>query len=179
MNDWGAIVTVVILAMALVGSNLWQMWRATVRPGALEKMERTVSSQSTRMDRQATRIDALEAEIDELREGRASDHELLQSWISYARKLAARFKELTGEEPPPEPAAKTPRPGRASLSRLISQRFNTDEIDGLAFELGLNADELTGDTRTARARALVSWAADRGLMTELGRHVEDARPSHL
>ena len=179
MNEWGAIATVVILAVALVGSNLWQMWRATVRPGALEKMERTVSSQSNRMDRQSARIDALEAEIDELREGRANDHALLQEWIAYARKLAARFKELTGEEPPPEPATKqpaSPRLNRATLSRLIAQKFSTDEIDGLAFDMG-NTDELTGDTRTARARALVSWAADRGLLADLGRHVEEARPS--
>lgn len=179
MTDWSAIVTVLILAAALVVTNLWQMWRATVRPGALEKLERTLTSQANRMEMQNKRIDALEAEIDELREGRAGDHELLQSWIAYARKTTARLKELTGEEPPPEPSAKPPRTGRATLSRLIGQRFNVDEIDGLAFELGLEKDELSGDTRAARARALVSWAADRGLLSELGRRVEAARPEHL
>ena len=179
MTDWSAIVTVLILAAALVVTNLWQMWRATVRPGALEKLERTLTSQANRMEMQNKRIDALEAEIDELREGRAGDHELLQSWIAYARKTTARLKELTGEEPPPEPSVKPPRTGRATLSRLIGQRFNVDEIDGLAFELGLEKDELSGDTRAARARALVSWAADRGLLSELGRRVEAARPEHL
>lgn len=42
----------------------------------------------------------------------------------------------------------------------------------------MSKDELSGDTRATRARALVDWAADRGRLTELGKAVDMARP-HL
>lgn len=190
MIDWMLLseVLLVLAGMIIVSALSFYMVAQARRkaPATWQEMEDRYDRQQKRLDdtlqrldKAFERIDQLEAEIDELREGRAGDHELLQSWIAYARKTTARLKELTGEEPPPEPSAKPPRTGRATLSRLIGQRFNVDEIDGLAFELGLEKDELSGDTRAARARALVSWAADRGLLSELGRRVEAARPEHL
>lgn len=130
-------------------------------------------------DAQTVRLDYVEAEIDELREARQADAEMIQEWIAYARQLAARFKELTGQEPPPEPTTKRRSTNRrAALVKRIVEGFNTDEIDGLAYDMGMSRDELSGDTRPTRARALVDWAADRGRLTELGKAVDTARP-HL
>lgn len=123
------------------------------------------------------RVDYLESEIDELREGRAADREMIQEWIAYARGLARQVKELTGTEPPPEPSIKRrPTIRKSSLAKRLAEQFSAEEIDGLAFDMGLSRDEIPGDTRQERARALVDWASDRGRMTELGQRIDEARP---
>lgn len=198
MGEWRIIVEVFIVAAALIGAMVFSYavlaQARRMEPSSWQEMEDRFDRQQKRFDRQgaqieaqAKRIDELQEEIDDLREARTADNELLQAWISYAqswityaRELAAKFKEMTGQEAPPEPVLKhQSAPGRASLSRFISQRFSVEEIDGLAFDLGLAADELGGGTRTARARALTQWAADRGMLEELRRRVEEARPVHL
>ncbi len=145
-----------------------------------DRQQKRLDDALHRLDEAWQRIDQLETEMDDLRDERDSDHELMQAWIAYARKTTTRLKELTGEEPPPEPSAITRRrTGRAALTRFIEERFNVEEIDGLAFDLGVAADQLAGDTRSARSRALVQWAADRGRLAELRRRAEEARPYHL
>lgn len=160
-------------------------------PSSWKDMEDRFDRQQIRFDRQidaqARRIDELQSEVDDLREARTADNELLQSWISYAqswityaRELAAKFKQMTGQEAPPEPMiTHQATPGRASLSQFIRQKFSVDEIDGLAFDLGLAPDQLPGNTRATRARALVQWAADRGMLEELRRRAEEARSVNL
>jgi septal ring factor EnvC (AmiA/AmiB activator) len=144
-----------------------------------------------RLDAAWQRIDQLETEIDDVRDERDADHELIQSWITYARKTATQLREVitmfeqaTGQKPPlelhPEPSsAPRRRTGRVALTRFIEQRFSVDEIDELAFEMGLAADQLSGDTRGTRARSLVQWAGDHSQLPELRRRVEAARPQHL
>lgn len=146
-----------------------------------DRQQRRLDDALERLDAAFTRIDQLEAEMDDMRDERDADHELMQEWIAYARSHTARLKALTGEEPPPEPQArpKRRRNGRVTLARLIANRFSVDEIDGLAYDFGLAKDELTGDTREARARALAQWASDRDRLADLQRRVEELRPHNL
>lgn len=198
MGDWRTIVEVLIVAAAMIVAMLFS-YAVTAQaqrkePSSWQDMEDRFDRQQARFDRQGVqldaqsrRIDELQQEIDDLREARAADNELLQSWISYAqswityaRELAAKFKQMTGQEAPPEPMiTHQATPGRASLSQFIREKFSVEEIDGLAFDLGLAPDQLPGNTRSTRARALVQWAADRGMLDELRRRVEEARPVHL
>lgn len=83
------------------------------------------------------------------------------------RQLERAFREETGKEPPPHPAP-PPRPASdtAGLARRVAACYSLDELDGLAFELGL-ADALTGETLENRAASLVMAALRRGILSEL------------
>lgn len=55
----------------------------------------------------------------------------------------------------------------ALLAQKIDAQFDVDEVNGLAFDLGIPPDELTGGTGAARARALVLYAKRRHKGNEL------------
>ena len=65
---------------------------------------------------------------------------------------------------------------RAALMLKIYHGFSIQEINDLAFQLGINPEELSGDTVKARARELVSIAGRRGVMTDLLALVREERP---
>lgn len=153
------------LMLALAGTA-W-LWR---RPGMLDRLW-------ARLDEQENELEALREELAELREGRIDDHALLTAWIAYARQLAAKFKELTGQEPPPEPHTQPlmrTRRDPARLAGMMAAQFSRDEMDGLAFELGI---ELTGDTRGERARNLAVAARNRQLIDRLIELCRKERPN--
>ena len=110
---------------------------------------------------------------------RIADHALLQEWITYARRLASMFKEATGQEPPPEPTTRARGIGPGDLARLartIQAYFSMEEIDSLAFELGVTS-AMSGDTAEARARAMVDIARKRGLIARLIQLYREQRPN--
>ena len=101
-----AVIVQVIVAGGVLAA-LVVMWglRSSIRPSIIERLERSMVSNQTRLDSQEAEIEDLWRQIHELREGRIADHALLQEWITYARRLASMFKEATGQEPPPEPTS--------------------------------------------------------------------------
>ena len=156
----GALLAVLGLALVL---------RTAARPSIIERLERSMVSNQTRLDTQEGELDDLRRQIVELREGRIADHALLQEWINYARRLATMFTEATGKEPPPEPqtqrrdvAVTTP----AALLKLMCDAFDRDEVDGLVFEMGLGRN-VRGDSTEDRARSLIDAAQRRGLLLRL------------
>lgn len=146
-------------------------------PDTFAKMQRLFDTQQARIDRQSERIDAMEMEIDDLRASLADNHEETRQLRDGIEKLVAQIRAAKMEPVwTPEEVNRVRRVNRASLSRRISDRFSVEEINNLAFEFGLMADELAGETRTARARALVVWAADHGYLTRLEELVNELRP---
>ena len=155
----GALLAVLGLALVL---------RAAVRPSIIERLERSMVSNQTRLDTQEGEIDDLRRQIVELREGRIADHALLQEWINYARRLATMFTEATGKEPPPEPQTQ-PRDVAADgrrLANLILVRFSKSEMQDLAAELDI-AEHVSGGTQSEYAGRLVTVARQRGLLLRL------------
>ena len=155
----GALLAVLGLALVL---------RAAVRPSIIERLERSMVSNQTRLDTQEGEIDDLRRQIVELREGRIADHALLQEWITYARRLATMFTEATGKEPPPEPQTQ-PRDVAADgrrLANLILVRFSKSEMQDLAAELDI-AEHVSGGTQSEYAGRLVTVARQRGLLLRL------------
>ena len=55
----------------------------------------------------------------------------------------------------------------AGLVGLIKEHFSIDEIDELAFGLGINPEDLPGETRSKRARELVEFARRAGVLPQL------------
>ena len=159
---------------------IW-VWRSSLRPSIIERLERSMVSNQNRLDTQEGEIDELRRQIHELREGRIADHALLQEWIGYARRLATMFREATGKEPPHEPAAHmatTLRPARdrAHLARQIAERFAPGEIHDLAFTLGL-AEDVSGETAKERALSLVGAATRRDFLEQLRELCRHERPN--
>ena len=175
MTDFAAVI-IVGLALAVLAVS-W-IWRASARASIIESLERSMVSNQARQDAQQSEIDDLRNQIAELREGRIADHALLEEWIAYARRLAALFREATGQEPPPEPAEHIKPVSPGSISRLvktIEARFSFDEMNNLAFELGIDG-AVSGDTAATRAVSLVNVARRRGLLVRLIELCRSERP---
>jgi hypothetical protein len=59
---------------------------------------------------------------------------------------------------------------------LSGDAFSSDDLQDLAFRLGVDWDNLGGDTKKAKARALVQFFAQRGTLARLADAVKAARP---
>ena len=119
-------VGVIVVGLLLAAIGMVWLWRTSARPSIIERLERSMVSNQTRLDTQEGEIDDLRRQIVELREGHIADRALLQEWITYARRLATMFTEATGKEPPPEPQTQ-PRDVAADgrrLANLILVRFS-------------------------------------------------------
>ncbi len=100
---------------------------------------------------------------EEVRELRKGVGELIRQMEE--AKLTPAWKP----SPKPPPAKRPGRAGRdlAALRKKIATTFSLREIGDLAFDLGVDPDEVPGETATDRARALVSYFQDRGQLDEL------------
>ncbi len=159
------LVQAVVVTVVLVVVVVWTI-RAFIlvwfqSPSPLGKMVQT-------MNRLSDRVDKLERD-------RERDHETImqlrvqvEEWMIYARLLAAKLREF-GEEVPPAPKREvsTAEPDDRLLVSSIAALFNRDEIDDLAFRLGINTEEINGESAGKRARALVGYARRHGMAEEL------------
>lgn len=177
--EWVFVVAAGLLLAAV--SMVW-LWHASARPSIIERLERSMVSNQSRLDTQEGEIDDLRRQIQELCEGRLVDHALLQEWIAYARRLAEMFREATGKEPPQEPLGQPrPLPTQAAaikpgqLAARLVAAFSLDEISELAFELGIDG-VVTGTTVKTRAQSLVGQANRRGLTARLIELCREQRP---
>jgi len=98
----------------------------------------------------------------------------------YSRMLAEKLRELgqldipPAPMPPPELTEPTPAGlsstaivNEKTLVNSISELFDIDEIDDLAFRVGIDGDELEGRVKSTRARSLVQHVKRRGMLPEL------------
>jgi hypothetical protein len=173
-----AVIVQVIVAGGVLAA-LVVMWglRSSIRPSIIERLERSMVSNQTRLDTQEGEIDDLRRQIVELREGRIADHALLQEWINYARRLATMFTEATGKEPPPEPQTRRRDIGtdERRVANLILVRFSESEMRDLALELGIEG-HVNGGTAAEYAGKLVTVARQRGLLLRLVELCRRERP---
>ena len=162
-----------ILAALVV---IWGL-RSSIRPSIIERLERSMVSNQTRLDTQEGEIDDLRRQIVELREGRIADHALLQEWINYARRLATMFTEATGKEPPPEPQTRRRDIGtdERRVANLILVQFSKSEMRDLALELGIEG-HVNGGAAAEYAGKLVTVARQRGLLLRLVELCRRERP---
>lgn len=172
-------VIVQVIAAGGILAALVVIWglRSSIRPSIIERLERSMVSNQTRLDTQEGEIDDLRRQIVELREGRIADHALLQEWINYARRLATMFTEATGKEPPPEPQTRRRDIGtdERRVANLILVRFSESEMRDLALELGIEG-HVNGGTAAEYAGKLVTVARQRGLLLRLVELCRRERP---
>lgn len=167
-------VAVVLLMAAVVGWAAFIAARRTTPDTlhhyeqALAEMQQRLERAEQRGDRQQVRIDNQQVRIDQLQAALAAEQD-------YSRALARAMRDA-GLEPPPRPEA-TPRPtsDTAGLARRVAECYSLEELDGLAFELGL-ADAVTGEALENRAASLVMAALRRGILSELVAIARRERP---
>jgi hypothetical protein len=65
---------------------------------------------------------------------------------------------------------------RVQVVRLLENNFSMADLQMLAFDLGIDLDNLAGDTRSAKARELVLYVERRGMLEKLIEQARAARP---
>lgn len=161
MIEWLDILIVVGVAILISVPILWGFWQATQLAQTMEK-----------------RLDIIRAEVDDLHDARATDQEEIRELRDGVSRLVEQIRRANMEPVwTPDQVKRRPRSSAAVLARRIAQAFSVDEMSGLAFEIGLSGDELRGDTRDERARALVTYMENRGRLSDLRRLVDEQRPS--
>lgn len=65
---------------------------------------------------------------------------------------------------------------RAEWSERITDAFNLNDIEIMCADLGIDYEELAGDTKSVKVRALVQYCERRGQLNELLAKVKAARP---
>ncbi len=118
--------------------------------------------------------EALRQEIEALRQENA---ELGRGVAALSRQMEEA--QITPAWRPQERplARKRPTPAeRTALRRKIVEHFSLTEINDLAFELDIKADELEGSALPERARSLVRYLDDRGRLAELVELCRSQRP---
>ena len=189
MSDWATFVAVLGVAavislanyLGLRGSFAHRQRGGEGMPQAYRVMEASLSSQAARLDAQARRMDELEAEIAAQRAKHVAEMSALREGLEEAYRGIKVLMEQLGEAgivPGWKPAAKVVKKGGAgvSLPTLIVAAFSRDEIDGLAFDVGIDPESLGGETKAARARELVTAARQQGRLERLVEVCREFRP---
>jgi hypothetical protein len=153
------------------------IWRVSSRPGIVDKQSQTLV-------RYAARMDDMQAEIDELHGAMQADREELNDlrleMAEWRHGMAIIFEQMKAAKITPlwTPKEKPPRTGRgqSTLAKRIADGFSIDEINGLAYDIGITPEEFAGDTAAARARELVELSHRRGITQALIGRVNELRP---
>ena len=75
-----------------------------------------------------------------------------------------------------QPESKGASPNRTELRNRLTQRFSIDEIKALCFDLGVEFEELGGDTKSAIALNLVAYMERRDQLDKLIAAIDRNRP---
>lgn len=67
---------------------------------------------------------------------------------------------------------------RVALRRAMKESFNTDELQGLCFDLGIDYEELPAGTKSILVQEMIRYCERRNTLPELARRVWAMRP-HL
>ena len=198
MTQQGLVVIVIGIVAAVPGLTALWLWK---RKDETEKSKFDIQAQLRRqmqeqLDAQQQTIRFLTRRIDELEKSRArefADTEILRQEMEDLRQevgvlrrgVAVLTDQLKAAEIPPAftiPAVIRPKRGPeqpqalAALRGKIVDQFSLEEIDDLAFQMGVEPDELSGETKKTRARSLVSYMKDRERLEELVELLSSLRP---
>ncbi len=161
------------LIMAVLGIG-W-LWRVSSRPSLVDQQEGTLSRQHDRMDRMQHEIDELRRIIDDNHESYEEElaelRAVLDEWwhgmrLVFEQMTAAQLVPVWQPKPIPARRRKAERPSSA-LAEKIAQQFNIDEMNSMAFDIGIMPEEFAGATRDTRARELVELCYRRGITAAL------------
>jgi hypothetical protein len=62
------------------------------------------------------------------------------------------------------------------LRRVIIQHFDLEELKAIAFDLSIDWDDLSGETKPTKVQSLIMYLARRGRLSELATILGEERP---
>jgi hypothetical protein len=183
------VVEAVLVTVAMVGigfASLWAYMQARRHaPGAVQELVQLtteLSNRLTTLERDRDR-DYLERQAERQRDYAiiAKLQRRVADLEHGVERLGAQVVRLGGvpewELPPAEPLPVVQTViDDTALYRSIAALFDVDELDDLAFRLGIEPDELDGKRRDTRARSLVQYCKRRDLLPELIDIARQLRP---
>jgi hypothetical protein len=190
MDEWKVTVIVLGIAGMISLANYLGLTRVTQRreeeradrPLAYQRMETALASQAARLDGQARRIDELEASMDAQERAHRAEMAVLKEELEDAYQglhlLIEQIRDAALEPVwmPKKRGALKGGAGVETLAARMVEWFNRDELDNLAFDIGIRADSLPGESVETRARQLVNMAKRTGKLEALEGRVTALRP---
>jgi Caspase domain/Effector-associated domain 7 len=67
---------------------------------------------------------------------------------------------------------------RQEISTILNSKFNLDEIELLCFNLGVDADNIAGDTKSTKIISLLAHVSNREMIPQLLQTMAQERPAH-
>lgn len=173
----------IVLGAVLAVSAVWWMWRKSSEPSLVERQEATITAQHARMDRMQHEIDELRQTVvvnqENYEEELGEFRNILDEWWHGMEKVFRQLDELkvvpVWRPQPLPPRKRIARRPSSALAGRIERQFNIDEMNNLAFDIGIHAEEIPGTTRHTRARELVELAHRRGITVALVGRVNELR----
>lgn len=162
--EW-AIIGAVVLMVALPGwAALWVAWHGE-RP-TYASMEQTIGALSEQVREMHGEISRLQTKVADLTLGVSI---LSSQLMGLGHK--PEYPVATVED-----ASDTPTVDPKELYARLSKEFDGNELDDLAFRLGVNADDLGEATASGKARALIAYAKRHGEFDKLVAAMYQVRP---
>jgi hypothetical protein len=137
----------------------------------IDELEKHVTAQGREIDAlreeklaDRAQISGLKIELDELYEGvrllieQLNKADLVPVWQPHRRSPSVRLA------------------AQATLAGQVSERFSIEEMGGLAFDIGMESESISGETRPERARQLVDAARRLGKLADLEQRMKELRP---
>ena len=166
-----------------VGGLIW-LWRVSSRPSIVDRQEMTLGKQQARMDRMQNEIDDLRRTINDNHESYEEElaelRAVLDEWwhgmkLVFEQMAAAQLTPVWQPKPMPVKRKRADKPSSALAEKLAAQ-FSIEELNNLAFDIGVLPEEFGGATREARARELVELCHRRGITLALEARRKELRP---
>lgn len=171
--DWLQFTVVAIIVSAAFAVPGLLMVMRMPHSKAYRDMEEAISASLERNKDYERRIDDLDARLQ--RQSLAMLN--MREWVRGATLL---YEQVVGAKMVPvwNPPIKTILDLSPQLVRnILSDYFNVDEQTDLAVDLGIDPEQISGATKAARARSLVSYADRHGLTDDLILRIKSLRPN--
>ncbi len=94
----------------------------------------------------------------------------------YHVAAAPMLQTIAGDAPPPPSAGVARRLYLRSLKHMLSTGLSMNELNALISDMGLQPDDIPGETISDRARQLVDYADRRRIVGEMVQVLKDTRP---
>lgn len=162
--EW-AIIGAIVLMVALPGwAALWAAWHGD-KP-TYTSMEQTIGALSEQVREMHAEISRLQTKVADLTLGVSI---LSSQLMGLGHKPEYPVATAEGASDPPTIDPK-------ELYTRLAKEFNGNELDDLAFRLGINADDLGEATVSGKARALIAYAKRHGEFDKLVAAMYQVRP---
>lgn len=124
------------------------------------ELKRHFNQHADNISANSASIAHLEQQLAEVR----IDIETIKAW-QLAHQFSCPYVGLAGRDL-----------ARAQLGALLKRHFSVEEINEIAFELGIDGDDLAGDTSGERARELLLYVERNGRVMQLVALCQQKRP---